>query len=90
MVALEMGITPKMQDQIDALDVRVSKLEGVQVADANQVSAIKSDTEELLQLFKALKGAWVVLNAVGKLAKPLTAIVVFLGSIYYFKDGIPK
>jgi hypothetical protein len=79
-----------MQDQIDSIHSRVQVLEVAQMNDNAQISSIKSDTAELLETFKALKGAWVVLNAVGKLAKPITAIAAIFGLWFSWKSGAGK
>jgi hypothetical protein len=76
-----------MQDQIDALNVRVTELEKAQMRDDNQIASIKEDTSELLETFRALKGAWAVLNWIGKLAKPLAVISTFCGMFYVYKSG---
>lgn len=47
-------------------------------AKADQVAA---DTSELVQTFRNLKGAFSVLEMLGKAAKPLTAIAGLLGAV---------
>lgn len=77
-----------MQEQINDLHARVTNIEQIQVGHLAQSNAIKADTEELLSTFNALKGAWVVLNAIGKLAKPLTFIAGLFGAWYALKGGV--
>jgi hypothetical protein len=77
-----------MQEQINNLQIRVNNIEATQVGHLAQSNAIKADTEELLQTFNALKGAWVVLNAIGKLAKPLTFIAALFGAWFAIKNGV--
>ena len=71
-----------MQEQITLLGHRVAALESAQTTHMAQTTSIKSDTSELLETFQALKGAWAVLNFIGKLAKPVAALTTFLGTIY--------
>jgi hypothetical protein len=77
-----------MQEQINDLHARVTNIEQIQVGHLAQSNAIKADTEELLQTFNALKGAWMVLNAIGKLAKPLTFIAAVFGGYFAIKNGV--
>ena len=76
-----------MQDQIDMLDRRIAVLEGERMALVAQNKRIEDNTRELLETFNALKGAWKVLNAIGKLAKPLTFVATLFGLYYSFKVG---
>ena len=76
-----------MQDQIDMLDRRIAILETERIALVEQNKRIEDNTRELLETFNALKGAWKVLNAIGKLAKPLTFIATLFGLYYSFKVG---
>ena len=79
-----------MQEQMAQLISRIEALEDAHEEHLEQTNSIKSDTTELLQTFNALKGAWVVLNAVGKLAKPLTFLAGIVGAWYAIKNGVPK
>jgi septal ring factor EnvC (AmiA/AmiB activator) len=76
-----------MQSQIDQLDRRISTLEGERVALVDQSQRIEANTKELLETFNALKGAWKVLNAIGKLAAPLTFIGALYATYFTFKSG---
>ena len=79
-----------MHEEITALKTRVSAIEASQTTHMAQTNSIKSDTAELLETFNALKGAWVVLNAIGKLAKPLTFMATIFGAWFAIKGGMPK
>lgn len=76
-----------MQDQLYDHERRLKTLEGERVALVEQSQRIESNTQELLETFNALKGAWKVLNAIGKLAKPLGVIGAFCAAFYTFKSG---
>lgn len=78
---------PTVQDQIDDMERRLIAIEGERVALVAQSKRIEDNTTELLQTFNALKGAWQVLNAIGKLAKPLTFIGALVGFFYALKNG---
>ena len=69
-----------LQEQITtmALDVRNLK---VGLADNSAVTdRIDTNTQELLEVFGAFKGAWKVLDVIGKLAKPVSFIVAFFSA----------
>lgn len=83
---MEIDMLQKLQD----LEIRVNAIEISQVEHAKKTDSIKSDTAELLQTFNALRGAWVVLNAIGKLAKPITFIAGVFGTWFVIKNGLPK
>lgn len=53
------------------------------------IAEIKSDTSELIELVKSFQGAMRVLNMLGKLAKPLTYIIM-LGSALWGVFSIVK
>jgi hypothetical protein len=76
-----------MQEQLVALTNRIEALETAHGSHLEQTNSIKADTTELLETFNALKGAWTVLNAIGKLAKPLTFIATLYGAWWAFKNG---
>ena len=79
-----------MLQKIQDLEIRVNTIELSQAEHVKKTDSIKSDTAELLQTFNALKGAWVVLNAIGKLAKPVAFIAGLFGAWFAIKNGIPK
>jgi hypothetical protein len=79
-----------MLQKIQDLETRVNAIEISQVEHVKKTDSIKSDTAELLETFNALKGAWVVLNAIGKLAKPITFLIGIFGTWFVIKNGMPK
>lgn len=50
-------------------------------ANTVMTKSIQADTSELVELLKSFKGAFKVLEALGRLAKPLGAIVIFVGGV---------
>lgn len=42
---------------------------------------VQTDTSELVELLKSFKGAFKVLDMLGKLAKPLCYIAIFFGAV---------
>ena len=80
-------ITEQIIDKHADMERRITVLEGERVALVAQSQRIESNTKELLDTFNALKGAWAVLNAIGKLAKPLGVIGAFCAAFYTFKSG---
>ena len=89
-----------LQLQLDALARRLESVESNQVvvgtqtdriefnqtAIKAQASRIESNTSELIETFNALKGAWKVLDFLGKLAKPFSLIIGIGGAWWWIKD----
>ncbi len=55
--------------------------------DTNQLLA---ETTELLEMLRAAKGAWQVLEFVGKLAKPVGAVVALAAAVVTFWSSLKK
>ena len=53
-----------------------------------ELQELKQQLAELLEFFTAMKGAFKVLNWVGKVAKPLTAIVMLGGACVAFWTAV--
>ena len=79
-----------MAAKLDHLEKRMDSADKERATLITQNKTIVDNTSELLMTFNALKGAWVVLNAIGKLAKPLTFIAAIFGAFYAVKTGISK
>jgi hypothetical protein len=85
-----------MQEQLDTLAFRVGTVEqslqeakAVQAKHMEQTARTEANTAELLETFNALKGAWKVLDALGKLGKPLTVVGSIAAAWWWIKDHIP-
>lgn len=76
------------QDQFDTLHERVASVEAAQASHMAQTARIEANTSELIELINAFKGAWKVLNWIGKAAKPLGYISSAVGALFYFKDHL--
>lgn len=74
-----------MEEKLANLEKRVGTIETLQMDHMAQTTSIKKDTADLLETFNALKGAWTVLNWIGKAAKPLTVIGGLFGAWYTIK-----
>lgn len=78
-----------MADLIPAtLESRMTAIEAIQVEHKAQLCRIEANTSDIIATFDAFKGAWTVLNWIGKLAKPLGYIVTLGGGVIYFKEHI--
>lgn len=75
-----------MRDELNTIAIRVSSLEEQTLAHRAQTTRIENNTAELIETFNALKGAWTVLNWIGKLAKPVSAILAMGGAWWWLKD----
>lgn len=51
-------------------------------ANADKIDAVKTDTSDLVNTFKSFQGAMDVLNMLGKLARPLSYIVMLGSAIW--------
>jgi hypothetical protein len=78
-----------MQDRIDDHERRLKTLEAERVSLLERSKRIEDNTQELLTTFNALKGAWTVLNFIGKLAKPLAVLAAAFG-FYFSVKGTGK
>ena len=66
------------QLQHEAINVRfekgIKRMQAIE-AELHQLRQLREDMAEMLDFFKAMKGAFKVLNWVGALAKPLAGLV---------------
>ena len=81
--------------RMDTLTAEVAALKAKMDEHGQQITAIKTDTAEMLAVFQSWQGAMKVIEMIGKLAKPLGYIVGFGASVAAFwaamKSGInPK
>lgn len=72
------------QEQIDALRGRVTIMEAELAANTALTKTVKADTSELVEAFKAAKGAWIVLNFIGKAAPTVLAISGVFAAFWHF------
>ena len=64
-----------LQDQINTIAIDVRTLREVQLQHSAATARVENNTSELIELINALKGAWKVLEGIGKLAKPVGYII---------------
>lgn len=57
-------------------------------ANTKATNQVKADTSEILEIFRALKGALTVLDWIGKLAKPIGAIVMVCAAAASFWSAL--
>lgn len=65
----------RIDQRLDRGDARFDTLEEQIKTNTELTKKSCEDTGEMLEFFRAMKGAFKVLNWIGKLAKPLAAIV---------------
>lgn len=78
------GTTEDYQRQIDVLRNKVTTMEAELAANTAITKQVKEDTGELVDAFKAAKGAWAVLEFIGKAAKPVLWISSIFTAFYHF------
>lgn len=64
-----------IHERLDAGDARMQRIEASLSANTAATARVETNTSDLVDLFVSFKGAFKVLNWIGKLAKPLGAIV---------------
>lgn len=62
--------------------VRMKRIEAELAVVTTAIESIKSDTSELLQVLDAMKGAFRVLDWLGRFARPLAAIVALAAALW--------
>ena len=67
--------------RMDTLTAEVAALKAKMDEHGPQITAIKTDTAEMLAVFQSWRGAMRVIDMIGKLAKPLGYIVGLLASV---------
>src|SRR5438552_6189742 len=77
-------VTTDPQTQIDILRSRVIKMEAELLTNTAITKQVKEDTGELIEAFKAAKGAWAVLEFIGRAAKPVLWIISVCTAVYHF------
>jgi len=78
----------QMNERFDKGSERMAAIERDLKAVAQELQELKQQLAEMLEFFTAMKGAFKVLNWVGKVAKPLAAIVMFGGACVGFWTAI--
>lgn len=70
------------------LDGKMNDTIALNVKQNQKLDGIHTDTRELLDTFTALKGAWKVLNFLGKLGKPISVAAALVALYHWGWDGI--
>lgn len=69
-----------------ALAIRIDKLEEGLLANTEATERVDRNTAELVLILNSWKGAMVVIDFLGKLAKPLAAIGAALGAWFAWRS----
>jgi len=78
-----------LQEQINKLRADLETNTVTTAETKATVDQIKTDTSEIIEVFKALSGGFKTLEFIGKLAKPLAAIIAFATGIAAWFGHIP-
>lgn len=86
----ELPATTRQQinERLDEGSERMAAIERDLKAVTQELYELKQQLADLLEFFTAMKGAFKVLNWVGKVAKPLAAIVMLGGACVGFWTAI--
>lgn len=68
----------KLQEELHSVAARVSRVEALAKENKTQNETIIANTQEIINLVNAFKGAWIVLDGLGKLAKPVLWMLAVL------------
>lgn len=67
---------------------RMASIERALAAERRELQELKAQLTDLLEFFNAMRGAFKVLNWVGKVAKPVAAIISVGGAAYAAWRGV--
>lgn len=73
---LPMQAAKTINARLDDGDARMARIEGELEANTKATEQIRVNTAELVEFFAAAQGAFRVLNWIGRVAKPITYIVM--------------
>lgn len=74
----------QMQEQLEAGSKRMGEIEKKLDENTASTARVESNTAEMLEFFNSVRGAFRVLDMLGKLAKPLAYIVMLGGALTAF------
>ncbi|AOU99913.1 MULTISPECIES: hypothetical protein [Delftia] len=74
--ALAPHTAKSITSRLDEGDMRMTRIEHELQANTVATQQVQANTEEMVKYFVAMKGAFRVLNWIGKVAKPITYIVM--------------
>lgn len=74
----------QMQAQLEAGSKRMDAIEKKLDDNTATTARVETNTTEMLEFFNSVKGAFKVLDMLGKLAKPLAYILMLIGAITAF------
>lgn len=81
---IERRVIPTPEQRIAALEAEVLAIKDDLKANTESTNRVEANTKEMLEFFNSVKGAFRVLDMLGKLAKPLTYILMLVGAITAF------
>ena len=91
-VAAELRVADKRMDElvgkVNAIEKDQSAAKALLKENTEAINAIKSDTADMLATFESWRGAMRVLEAIGKLAKPVGYIVGMFASVAAFYTAL--
>lgn len=80
-----------IHSRLDQGERRMDKMDASIQENTSITSGVKADTTEIVEMFKSWTGAIKTLEQLGKVARPLSYVVMLLGSIWsaitVFKSG---
>lgn len=71
----------ELRDRVGHLESQFETLSGQLADNTATTRRVESNTADLIELFQSFRGAFKVFEYIGKLAKPLGAIVALLAAI---------
>lgn len=77
-------------EQLGRVQTGLANLEEATEKNTQAIERMSSETSELLEMFKSFKGAFRVLEYVGKLAKPIAAILGLLAAAVAMWKGFGR
>lgn len=82
-----------VNDRLDEGSRKMKRLEEALTDNTAATQRVEKNTQEIVEFFDAMKGGMKVLETVGRLAKPITAIIILISTtwgaiVLFLKRGV--
>lgn len=82
-----------IHERLDAGDQRMERIEGDLAANTKATQQVAANTQEMVAMFESFRGAFRVLEGLGKLAKPMASLLALgaaIAGLWASMKGIAK
>ena len=78
----------KAHNRIDVTEGELAQLKTDLAANTKLTVEVRDQTKEMVEFYGSMRGAFKVLNMIGKLAKPISAIMVLIVAVVGVWDAV--